>query len=152
MDDSSLKYRLHAHLMESLNEKIQEQEISILSARESRDRETKSSAGDKHETSRAMMQEEMSNQAKQLQKNLDMRDDLLRIEMDRSCEHVGFGNLVFTEAGIYFLSIGIGQVEMEKKTYFVISMASPIGKLLKDKKKGEEFIFQNRKLKIIEIS
>ncbi len=152
MDDSSLKYRLHAHLMESLNEKIQEQEISILSARESRDRETKSSAGDKHETSRAMMQEEMSNQAKQLQKNLDMRDDLLRIEMVRSCEHVGFGNLVFTDAGIYFLSIGIGQVEMEKKTYFVISMASPIGKLLKDKKKGEEFIFQNRKLKIIEIS
>jgi hypothetical protein len=152
MAEEILKYRLHAHLMESLNEKIQEQEESILSARESRDRETKSSAGDKHETSRAMMQEEMSNQAKQLQKNLEMKDDLLKIEMDRSCESVGFGNLVFTDAGIYFLSIGVGQVVMQGETYFVISMASPIGQLLKDKKKGEEISFQNRKLKVLEIS
>lgn len=149
---SQLKTKLHGFLSNLLNDKIIEMEKAIASAKESRDRDTKSSAGDKHETSRAMMQEEMDKQQMQLQSTLKLRSDLDRIEIERSNVQVGFGSFVKSDKGCFYISVGLGQVEMDGRKYFVISSASPIGALMMEKNVGETVVFQQRKYLIQEIA
>ena len=58
------------------------------------------------------------------------------------------GSLVQTPQGMYYLAISIGKVMLENKPYFVVSPASPIGKLLHGKKAGDEAVFNGRKISI----
>ena len=56
---------IYDDLLQNLNEKLNSIEFLIISAIESRDSDSKSSAGDKHETSRAKIQLEIDNYSKQ---------------------------------------------------------------------------------------
>ena len=98
--------------------------------------ETKSSAGDKHETGRAMIQLEMEKAGQQLSVLNEMKETLKRISIEESSEIIKLGSLIKTTKGTYFLSVSVGQVIMGKETYFVVSTESPIGKQLLGKKVG----------------
>ena len=146
-----LKKVIYQHVSDLLDAKIEAISQSIASAKESRDNNTKSSAGDKHETARAMMQIELDNNQKQLNQNLMLKKELSKINLERSYTSVDFGSLVITNKGNYFISIGIGQVKIDNETHFVISLASPIGAILKDKKKGDIVTFNGNQIEILDI-
>ena len=114
----------------------------------SRDSDTKSSVGDKHETTRAKIQTEIDRLSKQKQLLVNQVHDLKSIDLTKKHKAVSFGSLVFTNQGIYFISIGIGQYTFDNNTYYVISLASPIGKLLHYKQVGNDFLFRNKYYKI----
>ena len=99
--------------------------------------ETKSSAGDKHETGRAMLQLEMEKASQQLAIVNQMKETLQRLTIEHSSKNVRLGSLVKTTKGIYFLAVSFGKVLIDKETYFVVSTESPIGKQLLGKKTGE---------------
>jgi len=99
--------------------------------------ETKSSAGDKHETGRAMIQLEMEKSGQQLAEVNFMQTVLNKIIVDKSSEIVCLGSLIKTSKGTYFLAISVGKVVVEQQNYFVISGQSPIGKQLLGKKVGD---------------
>ena len=61
---------------------------------------------------------------------------------------IGVGSLVKTDKSFYFICIGLGNYTIDKKTIYVISLASPIGKILNNKKEGDMIIFNNREEKI----
>lgn len=143
-----LKQKIHDQLLIIINSKIELLESVMESARESRDSDTKSSAGDKHETSRAMVQIEMENSARQLAQNVELRQALHNIQTDKTHNRVEQGSLVFTDSGIYYISIGHGKIELDKKDYFAISTASPLGQVLNGKQKAESINFQNRVIHI----
>jgi transcription elongation GreA/GreB family factor len=152
MSQSQVKERLLAHLIELYSTKIDSAKGGIEALRVDRDTASKSTAGDKHEVGRAMMQIEMDNQQAQLaglQANLTQ---LQRIAIDRDKTEVGFGSLVYTDGGIYFMAIGLGRASLDDQTYFVISSASPIGELLMNKKVQDEVTFNGRTLIITSIS
>ena len=69
MSNSTLKIDLLRKLEEVIQSKIEELKLSIASAKESRDNDTKSSAGDKYETGREMMQMEINKASAQLAKH-----------------------------------------------------------------------------------
>ena len=48
------------------------------------------------------------------------------------------GSLVVTNQETYFFSIGIGKLTIANESYYAISLASPIGTLLKDKMVGDK--------------
>ncbi len=100
-------------------------------AQEAANSETKGSAGDKHETGRAMMHLEKEKNALQLVEHLKLKKVLAQISPEETHQHVRLGSLILTNSGIYYLSIAIGKVEIGGKIYFVISPVSPIGNLLK---------------------
>ncbi len=113
--------------------------------------ESKSTAGDKHETGRAMLQlerEKLGEQAQQLQQ---MENLLSRIENNPSQETCVLGSLVETNLGTYYLGISLGQMSVEGKSVFAISLQSPIGKLLFGKKIQDVFIFNGKNILILEI-
>lgn len=145
------KKALFDYVLTDLNAKIDEAQQAIDSATESRNSDTKSSAGDKHETGRAMVQIELDKSKMQLAKALTLKSEMSRIDPLTVCDKVEFGSLVTTNLGIYFMAIGIGKVNLKGADFFVISLASPIGQSMLSKKQGDVINFQGRQFEIAAI-
>ncbi len=146
-----LKRQLVDRINEILDGRIAELQKRLEAARESRDNETKSSVGDKYETGRAMVQMEMGKIQDQLNNSLKLKKAILQIDLKSASEHIQFGSLVFTKHRNYFVSVGLGVVDVEMEKYFAISLAAPIGQLLKHKKAGDRFDFQGKAIEILKI-
>jgi transcription elongation GreA/GreB family factor len=139
-----IKTKICAQLQGMLGQKLEELEANIQLLKESRDSDTKSSAGDKHETARAMVQIELEKSEVQLGKLLATQAELLRIHPQREFEKAEFGSLVITDQGNYFISVGMGKTDVDGVSYFAISPDSPLGKALKGKAVNDRVEFQNR--------
>lgn len=146
-----IKEQIFEQIIELLNLRIDAAHQAIVSAKESRDNETKSSVGDKYETSRTLMQLEVEKNRVQLTKTEMLKSQLLKINLRKKFETITFGSLVITTQNNYFISAAIGKIEVENQNYFCISLAAPIGKLLHSKKVGDSFSFQGNNIEITEI-
>lgn len=113
--------------------------------------ENKSSAGDKHETGRAMVQLEMEKAAQQIAVIEKMDKTLGKIKVQLPSSVIKLGSLVKTNLGYYFLAISLGQVDIKNQIVYVVSLVSPIGAQLIGKKVGETIEFNNRKIIIEKI-
>ena len=113
--------------------------------------ETKSSAGDKHETGRAMLQLEMEKAGQQLASIHAMKSVLQKTNIENSSKNIRLGSLIITNKGNYFLTISLGKIKVENKEYFLVSTSSPIGKLLLGKQKEETFTFNGMEFQILEV-
>ena len=143
------KAHLINHLRSQLLERIAAANEAIASAREAFGSETKSSAGDKHEVGRAMVQQELDKLEEQHMKLRGLLSELERVPMERKYDRVAFGCLVSTSHGLYFVAIGIGAVELDGERCYAISMASPIGQALQGSSTGDRIPF-NGKVLVIE--
>ena len=99
--------------------------------------ETKSSAGDKHETGRAMIQLEMEKASQQLLVVTEMKETLQKLTIEKSSKNGILGSLVKTTKGTYFLAVSIGKMTIENEDFLVVSTISPIGKQLLGSKVGD---------------
>jgi len=145
------KARLVEHLSAILQERVDAAQHAIDSARASFANDTKSSAGDKHEVGRAMVQQELDKLEMQRANVIALQAELARVPLQRIYERVAFGSLVTTDHGIYFTSIGLGMVEVDGVQCFAISLASPIGQALKDGSPGEAILFNGRTMVIVSV-
>ncbi len=110
--------------------------------------ETKSSAGDKHETGRAMLQLERENAGKQLAEIEKLEVILNRISIEISNGPARLGCVVLTNKANYFLSIPSGALVVHNETYYAIGATSPIGQRLLGKEVGAEARFRESVLHI----
>ena len=147
----SIKKSIYDRLLNLTETKIKNLKTDIDSTITSRNTDTKSSAGDKHETSRAKVQTEIDQLSKQLSILNQQHQILLSINIKKENKKIGVGSLVYTNAGAYFVGIGLGKIQLGEKEYYGISLASPIGRILKDKIVGDEFIFNSNNYKILDI-
>lgn len=113
--------------------------------------ETKSSAGDKHETGRAMLQLEMEKASQQLEGIYTIKTILTKVNLDNNSGFIKLGSLIITNQANYFLAISVGEIKIENKVYYAISPSSPIGSLLLGKRVGEGFIFNGNSIVIDEV-
>ena len=148
---SAIKEGLLAAMLNLLNQRIESAQAAIDSAIESRNTATKSSAGDKHETGRALMQIEIDNQKKQLANSLLLKNTLSQIPLSKSSK-VDFGSLVQTNHGFFFISISLGTVEFSGLEYFTISPATPLALALTGATIGNAIHFQGRTYQVLNIS
>jgi|TARA_B100001250_G_C19676878_1_gene734039 transcription elongation GreA/GreB family factor len=143
-----LKKKIIDFIIYSIKEKINILESESDSIRKEKNNITKSSAGDKFETSRSSMQieyDKLNNQINILYNQLKLIESIDNLTKK---SRVGVGSLVKTDKSFYFICIGLGNYTIDKKTIYVISLASPIGKILNNKKEGDMIIFNNREEKI----
>ena len=113
--------------------------------------ETKSLAGDKYETGRAMMHLEQEKLASQRAATQHLKKVLDQIDPNRTVSPVGLGSLVQTNCGWFFVAVGIGQVEVEGELCFVISPAAPLGKVLWGRQPGEIVLVNGQATEIIAV-
>ncbi len=145
------KTSIHEHCLNLVQQKITEAESAIREAQNAANEETKSSAGDKYETGRAMMhleQEKFSSQraaARQLKKVLD------QIDPNRPLSQVSLGSFVQTNRGWFYVAVGLGQIEIKGCSCFVISPAAPLAKAIWGRQAGEIATFQKQNIQIMEV-
>lgn len=134
-----------------VKERINTAELALADNRAGLEDDSKSSAGDKYETSREIVQQEVIRNELLLTEARTMEVILSKINTDQSFTTIQNGSLAITNHGSFFFSIAIGKVELNKKDYFVISIGSPLGQALKDKKAGDKVNFNNKNYLIKEV-
>jgi transcription elongation GreA/GreB family factor len=146
-----LKQELYKRCLLVAEERIKTAQNAIMAAREASEDDTKSSAGDKYETTREMMQQEISRNEIQLAEARKLKQSLSKINPDKNSDTILPGSLVITNKGTFFISISAGSIEMDGKTIFTVSPASPIGQQLRGLRAGETFHFNGKEFKIQEV-
>ncbi len=124
---------------------------ALNTATEAANNETKSSAGDKHETSRAMMQIEQEKLGKQIKEIQEQRTELEKIDISKPSVQIAKGTLIQSDKGILFLSVGLGKIIIDEQTVFAISPQSPLGLKLVGKKENDTVEMNGVKYKIEEL-
>lgn len=133
------KHQIFESFQQFIEEKIESSKLALNQAAESILTETKGSAGDKHETSRAMAQIEVDKAGRILQEALQMRSIYQLLEPDTQRNSCNLGAVVHTNNGIFYLSTGIGRIPVGTEFVFCVGMKSPIGQAMINKKEGESF-------------
>lgn len=113
--------------------------------------ETKSSAGDKHETGRAMLQLEREKAGKQLAEIQKLQQVLSKINVSQQSQHVSLGSIVYTTNANYFIAISAGELSVNDEVFYAISATTPIGRLIIGKMVGDEVVFNTNTFQIKEI-
>lgn len=87
----------------------------------------------------------------QLQKIMEQRHLLEKLDPDRKSERVEFGALVITDAQKIFVSVGLGRHHCNDMEFFVISPAVPFFRAMEGKRAGDVFDFRGERIRILEI-
>ena len=125
---------------------------SVMSAaQEAANNEEKSSAGDKYETSRAMSHLEKDMHARHLAEILKELSILRDINVNLVYDHGKPGALLKCSEMSFFIAAGLGKQIVEKETVFFLSPNAPLAKSLHNKKAGDQFVFNQLALKIIDV-
>jgi len=132
-----------------LFEKIENFEKLISETRASSN-DTKSSMGDKYETGREMLQQEINNLQVQLNEILKQKD-FLKTVLPKPSDKAEKGAIVKTEKGLFFISVSLGEIKVENEKIICISPESPLAKAMNSKIKGEIFSLNNMNQKILDI-
>lgn len=138
MDKSNIIEAILLQLQEKLNE-LSDYSDDLKNALES---EGKSTAGDKHDTGRAMIhleQEKLQNQLKEIKGQIQ-RIKSMEQNKNNSSE-IEYGSFVETTGPQFLMGIGLGKVMVKQKPVFCIGMETPIGKKLKGLKVKDSFKF-----------
>ncbi|MCK0161256.1 3-oxoacyl-ACP synthase [Allomuricauda sp. F6463D] len=122
-----------------------------IALQESLGSETKSSAGDKHETGRAMVQLEQEKLGQQLQELEITRSILNKINLETPSNKIRLGSLVKTSMAYYYISISAGGFKYNDVTVYCISANAPIAKLLIGKENGEHYVFNGISQVILDV-
>ena len=137
---------------QKLSEKIENFEKLIAETRASSN-DTKSSMGDKYETGREMLQQEINNLQVQLNEVLKQQDFLKtsfdKRRMTKKFDKAEKGAIVKTEKGLFFISVSLGEVTFDNQKIICISPESPLAKAMNGKQKGEVFSLNNINQKIL---
>ncbi len=150
-DFVEIKLDLYRKCTEYIDQRIESIQKKLDDVAESRSNETKSSAGDKHETGRTMMQLEEQKATVQLYSALEVRQTLNQIDIESTNTQIGLGSLVRCNTGNYFIAISAGKIELEGVLYYGISIQSPIGQKLAGKGVNDTIQFNGKKIAILEV-
>ena len=146
------KSGLFALCLSFIAQRIETAETALQQAQEASNDDTKSSAGDKFETTREMMQQDIARNKNLLfdgQQNLAMLKSLANMPVGDTVRN---GSLVYTSNGIFYIAISAGLLKLDNQRVFAVSAASPIGALLIGKQTGDAFSFNKNEYTIVSIA
>ncbi len=139
----TLKQKIYTHYLQLLHEKISMLQQVLADLKESGSNETKSTAGDKHETALAMLQIEQANKRAQLQELLTQMRVLEKIDPSIIAPVVVNGSLVKTGHGYLFVSIALGKAVVDDMAVIALSQQSPLGQKLAGLTTGDTACINN---------
>jgi len=140
---------LHEKIASVLHEKIEYLNGLIEDLRSSNN-ETKSSMGDKYETSREMMQQEITRIQNQMNEVLIQQEQFFKIGVNDS-QVIMNGSSVETSMGNFVIACSLGEISLNNKKIFVLSNQTPLAKVLIGKSVGDSFEMNGKSFKINKI-
>lgn len=149
--ESNIKQQLYKLCQEHVAATIKDIETAIAERREAIKSDTKSSMGDKYETAREMLQQDINMNLNRLSKVQADEAVLNRIKPELKTSTATEGSLVLTNNGKFYISISAGKLKIDNEIYYAVSMSSPIAQQLKGKKVGDNFTLNSKKYIIVKI-
>lgn len=140
----NIKQQLYNACFRFIENRLLTVQNTIAEIQESLTSETKSSAGDKHETGRAMLQLEREKAGNQLAEIVKVKEALSKIDPEKTSEVIGLGSVVYTSQANYYIAISAGELKFENDLIYAISPSTPIGRLLIGKTVGDTLLFMGQ--------
>ena len=148
----TFKEEVHSHCCQLVDERIKLTQKLIEEAQNAANQDTKSSMGDKYETSREMMALEMRKAGEQMQETSKLKRVLGELNSNLNNKQIVLGSLISTSIGDFYLSVSLGKINVQDKIVFALSAVSPLGKVLLGKQSNDEFVFNSNTIKIIAVA
>lgn len=136
----TFKEKIYSGCVQLIRNKIGLLQNALADLKQSASNETKSTAGDKHETALAMLQIEQENINKQLTDVLTQKLVLAKIDPAIRPVKIVNGSLVKTNKGYFFLSVALGKIVADEVTVIALSPQSPLGIKLMGLKENDSVI------------
>ncbi len=147
----NLKQQLYQYCWTFIEDRFKTIQNNIEEIQKALNSETKSSAGDKHETGRAMLQLEREKLGLQLAEINKIKKALSRVNLDNTSNVITLGSIVFTNKLNYFITISAGKLIVDNEVFYAISANTPMGKLLIGKTAGDVIDFNKNTIEIKKI-
>ncbi len=138
------KPNIHAAFLKALNNQIEQLNGTLNDLKYSASNETKSTAGDKHETALAHLQIQQNQTRMQLSKLEVNKAALMKINPENEHSEVRLGSLIHTNQGVFFMSIAMQALEIDGVKIVAISVASPLGSKMIGKTLGDVVSFNEK--------
>lgn len=110
--------------------------------------ESQSTAGDKHDTSRAMMHLEIEKKGHQLGELEKLKKVLTQVNTEVLSERIGLGSIIETDSGFFFIAINAGKTMIDTIEFTIVSLASPFAQILSKTDLNGTALVMNRPYKI----
>ncbi|MDG2052184.1 MAG: 3-oxoacyl-ACP synthase [Flavobacteriaceae bacterium] len=98
-----------------------------------------------------MLQIERENAGNQLREIEKVACQLSKVNISFASETIRLGSIIETNQAIFFMSISVGKLETNNSIYLGVAPNSPIGMRLLGKTKGDQFNFNKKVYKILEV-
>lgn len=152
MIDVTFKNEVIETLQIQLKIKMKTLESQILQIGVEKSAETKSVMGDKHETSRGMLQRE-EDHLKQQYAILKQKNAHFALLKSKVASNVVLsGSLVLLDIGLFYISISFGKIKVDEKSIYCMSPDAPLSKTLVGLKAGDLCTFNGKNVEILEIA
>ena len=146
-----LKSRLIELCENQLKNKLNELQSLIEGSGAKENSENKSSAGDKHNTSQAMLHLEQEKNAKIYADVKRQYHFFKSIQFKSKYQKVEIGSLVKTNHLTLFIAVNLGKICVENQEIYCISSASPLGQNLVGKQINDTVKANSNPIKIIDL-
>lgn len=143
------KVKIHAYYLQLVQDRIDAFSDRIEELGKDAENDAKSSAGDKHETGRSMLQLEQEKLGAKIAEYNEQLTYLKRINPEEKHAVVAVGSLVKLPAFWLFFGGALPKITMEGQPIFSVSVVAPIALQLLGKKAGDS-IEVNGKLQQVE--
>jgi transcription elongation GreA/GreB family factor len=145
-----IKKQLYDKCMELLNLQLEKYRNEIKMVKDAL--ESDDTQSEEADTGKSEMLNEIEKYAKYLESTENLKSQLKRVDISQSTETVGNGSLVETENNFFFIAVALGKIDIEdSKNYYSISTEAPIYNMLKGKKAGDSFSFNNLTYRIVNV-
>ena len=148
----SIKTQLHTYCLSYVEQRIKTSLDAIAQAQASANEETRSSAGDKYETGRAMMQIEIEKNLTQLNEAQKLKRLLQQIDPKETHILIKPGSVVSTNLGKFYMAISAGSCTVDQNVYTTISPSSPLGAQMVKLSSGAQFGFMGKQYVVLEVN
>ncbi|HNP19641.1 MAG TPA: 3-oxoacyl-ACP synthase [Fulvivirga sp.] len=146
-----MKRKILTSCLQQVSDKLKSLKSAIADLQESAGEDSKSSVGDKYETSRAMIHLEQENLMTQYNEMIKVHGLLSQIRSDTVLDVGMVGALIETNNGNFYISVGLGKIDLDGYSVFAIAPNSPIGSAFLGKKVGEKIELNGRDYTITKI-
>ncbi|MDX2188538.1 MAG: hypothetical protein SFY32_01630 [Bacteroidota bacterium] len=148
---NTLKLELVDYILMQIQIKIENAKAELLLLSASMNEETKSSAGDKYETSREMIQQSIQMAENQINSAVSQIQIIKSISWNSNHVKPENGALIKTNTCYFLIGGFIGPFIYKGKEIYAIASNSPIFSTIQNKKVGDLFKFKNSDVQILEI-
>ena len=146
----NIKEELLQVCVDHVNKRINNYKLEMETIKDSIENNDKSS-DENDDSGNGKLLNDLEKNAQHLNEASKMLEILKQISPKIQNEFANLGSIVYTQTNAFFLSVSVGKIELGDSTYFAISLQSPIGMLLRNKKKGDSINFNGTSYSITNV-